>query len=73
MVTPVTYNAPALGAAHRWKVLGVGVAANASFSAALASIPTTAVWMRSGYYLNSPEQWSARADARRAWPGRGAD
>lgn len=37
--------------AHRWKVLGVGVAANAGFSAAAAGIPTTAVWMRTGYHL----------------------
>ena len=44
---------PALGGGHRWKVLGVGVAANASFSAALAGIPTTAVWLRSGYHLSN--------------------
>ncbi|CAN0626046.1 putative MFS family arabinose efflux permease [Burkholderia multivorans] len=42
-------------AAHRWKVLGVGVAANASFSAAAAGIPTTAVWLRSGYQLSTAE------------------
>lgn len=42
-------------AAHRWKVLGVGVAANASFSAAAAGIPTTAVWMRSDYHLSTAE------------------
>ncbi|CDG86008.1 MFS transporter [Janthinobacterium agaricidamnosum] len=40
-------------AAHRWKVLGVGVAANASFSAAAAGIPTTAIWLRSGYHLDN--------------------
>jgi MFS family permease len=40
-------------AAHRWKVLGVGVAANASFSAAATGIPTTAVWMRSDYHLST--------------------
>ncbi|WP_206956415.1 MFS transporter [Trinickia acidisoli] len=43
------------GASHRWKVLGVGVAANAGFSAAAAGIPTTAVWMRTGYHLGNAE------------------
>ncbi|SEC51331.1 Sugar phosphate permease [Rhizobiales bacterium GAS188] len=38
---------------HRWKVLGVGVAANASFSAAFSGIPTTAVFMRSDYHLDN--------------------
>lgn len=41
------------GASHRWKVLGVGVAANAAFSAVAAGIPTTAVWMRTGYQLGN--------------------
>jgi MFS family permease len=40
---------------HRWKVLGVGVAANASFSAAFSGIPTTAVLIRSGYHLGNAE------------------
>ncbi|MFJ2987621.1 MFS transporter [Collimonas sp. NPDC087041] len=40
---------------HRWKVLGVGVAANASFSAAFSGIPTTAVLIRSGYQLGNAE------------------
>jgi MFS family permease len=43
------------GAAHRWKVLGVGVAANASFSAVAAGIPTTAVWMRNSYHLGNAQ------------------
>jgi MFS family permease len=43
----------ALGASHRWKVLGVGVAANVSFSAAAAGIPTTAVWLRADYHLGN--------------------
>jgi sugar phosphate permease len=43
---------PILGPAHRWKVLAAGVAANVSFSAAAAGIPTTAVWLRSGYRLD---------------------
>ncbi|WP_454824593.1 MFS transporter [Paraburkholderia xenovorans] len=40
-------------ASHRWKVLGVGFAANASFSAAFSGIPTTAVLLRSGYHLGN--------------------
>lgn len=58
MATPLVLKskkAPALGDTHRWKVLGVGVAANASFSAAAAGIPTTAVWLRSGYHLSNGE------------------
>ncbi|WP_438392521.1 MFS transporter [Caballeronia sp. DA-9] len=42
-----------LNASHRWKVLGVGVAANVSFSAAIAGIPTTAVWLRADYHLGN--------------------
>jgi MFS family permease len=45
----------AFGASHRWKVLAVGVAANAGFSAAAAGIPTTAVWMRTGYHLGNAQ------------------
>jgi MFS family permease len=40
-------------AAHRWKVLGIGVAANASFSATFAGIPAAAVFLRSGYHLGN--------------------
>ncbi|HXZ10261.1 MAG TPA: MFS transporter [Paraburkholderia sp.] len=40
---------------HRWKVLGVGFAANASFSAAFSGIPTTAVFIRSGYHVGNHE------------------
>jgi MFS family permease len=40
-------------ASHKWKVLGVGFAANASFSAAFSGIPTTAVYLRSGYHLGN--------------------
>lgn len=43
----------ARGANHRWKVLGVGFAANASFSAAFSGIPTTAVFLRSGYHIGN--------------------
>jgi MFS family permease len=42
-------------AAHRWKVLGVGVAANGSLTAGAQGIPTTAVWMRSDYHLSTAE------------------
>ncbi|WP_027777821.1 MFS transporter [Paraburkholderia caledonica] len=42
-----------LAASHRWKVLGVGFAANASFSAAFSGIPTTAVYLRAGYHLGN--------------------
>lgn len=57
MNTPYLAKAPGkvFGAAHRWKVLGVGVAANAGFSAAAAGIPTTAIWMRTGYHLDNAE------------------
>jgi len=55
MATPLTWRAQARGESHRWKVLGVGVAANASFSAASAGIPTTAVWLRAGYHLGNAE------------------
>lgn len=46
-------DAKALGASHRWKVLGVGVAANASFAAAFSGIPATAVWIRSDYRIDT--------------------
>jgi MFS family permease len=39
--------------AHRWKVLAVGVAANAAFSAAAAGLPATAVLMRADYRLGN--------------------
>lgn len=45
----------ATASGHRWKVLGVGVAANISFSAAAAGIPTTAVWLRADYQLGNAE------------------
>jgi MFS family permease len=45
--------ARAWGGGHRWKVLGVGFAANASFAAAFSGIPTTAVLLRSGYHLGN--------------------
>jgi MFS family permease len=43
------------GAAHRWKVLGVGVAANVSFAAAFGGIPATAVLIRSDYRIGNGE------------------
>ncbi len=53
-VSPVLAPLPVaheLGRNHRWKVLGVGVAANVSFAAAMGGIPATAVQMRSAYAL----------------------
>lgn len=43
------------GTSHRWKVLGVGVAANASFAAAFGGIPATAVVLRADYRLGTGE------------------
>ncbi|BCG74694.1 MFS transporter [Mesorhizobium sp. 113-1-2] len=40
---------------HRWKVLGIGVAANAGFSATFSGIPATAVVLRQGYHLSNAE------------------
>lgn len=45
----------ARGPSHRWNVLAVGVAANVSFSAAAAGIPTTAIWLRADYHLSNAE------------------
>lgn len=42
-------------AGHRWKVLGIGVAANAGFSATFSGIPATAVVMRQGYHLGNAD------------------
>lgn len=42
-----------MGGNHRWKVLGVGFAANASFSAAFSGIPTTAIFLRNGYHIGN--------------------
>ncbi|MBN3855303.1 MFS transporter [Paraburkholderia sp. Ac-20340] len=42
-------------ASHRWKVLGVGVVANASFAATFSGIPATAVWMRPAYHIGTGE------------------
>ncbi|WP_245478261.1 MULTISPECIES: hypothetical protein [unclassified Mesorhizobium] len=41
------------GPNHRWKVLGIGVAANAGFSATFSGVPATAVVMRQGYQLDN--------------------
>jgi MFS family permease len=43
------------GKNHRWKVLGVGVAANVSFFAAFSGLPTTAVLMRGSYHLDNTQ------------------
>jgi sugar phosphate permease len=41
-----------VGPRHRWLVLGIGVAAQASFSAAISGIPVTGPSMRSAYHLS---------------------
>jgi MFS family permease len=43
------------GESHRWKVLGVGVAANASFAAALGGIPATGVLIRADYHMGTAQ------------------
>lgn len=43
------------GPHHRWRVLGIGVSANASFAAALSGIPTTAVFMRADYHIGTSD------------------
>ncbi|KAG8151118.1 MFS transporter [Burkholderia catarinensis] len=53
IASPSSPAADARGPAHRWRVLAAGVAANMSFSAAAAGIPTTAVWMRAAYHLDN--------------------
>ncbi|MBZ9674215.1 MFS transporter [Mesorhizobium sp. ES1-1] len=50
---PDTSKAGRFRANHRWKVLGIGVAANASFSATFSGIPAAAVFLRSGYHLTN--------------------
>ncbi|WP_211251627.1 MFS transporter [Andreprevotia chitinilytica] len=54
-VAPAQAGAMARDRKHRWKVLGIGVAANASFSAAFSGIPTTAVLMRTDYHLGNAQ------------------
>ncbi|AOJ32728.1 MFS transporter [Burkholderia metallica] len=53
VASPSSPTRAARGPAHRWRVLAAGVAANMSFSAAAAGIPTTAVWMRTAYHLDN--------------------
>ena len=48
-----TQQSASRGSRHRWKVLGVGFSANASFAAAFSGIPTTAVFIRSGYHVGN--------------------
>ncbi|RJG46044.1 MULTISPECIES: MFS transporter [unclassified Mesorhizobium] len=52
-VTPHRVETGQLRSNHRWKVLGIGVVANACFSATFSGIPTTAVFMRVGYHLDN--------------------
>lgn len=44
-----------LGPSHRWRVLGVGFAANAVFSAAISGLPAAAVLVRQGYQLSTAQ------------------
>jgi sugar phosphate permease len=44
---------PRFGPKHRWVVLGVGVASQASFSAAITGLPVTAPTMRTAYHLSN--------------------
>jgi hypothetical protein len=41
------------GPSHRWRVLGIGVAANGAVAVAFAGIPAAAVFVRSGYQVNT--------------------
>jgi hypothetical protein len=41
------------GPSHRWRVLGIGVAANAAVAATFGGIPATAVFIRSGYEVDN--------------------
>jgi MFS family permease len=56
---PTTASAPAADLpgphSHRWKILGIGVLANGSFSAAFAGIPVTAIFMRADYRLDNTQ------------------
>jgi sugar phosphate permease len=44
---------PTVGANHRWVVLGIGVAAQASFSAAISGLPVAGPQLRSQYDLSN--------------------
>ncbi|WP_197287860.1 MFS transporter [Streptomyces apocyni] len=52
---PAVKSAGRFGPNHRWTVLGIGVAAQASFSAAFAGIPVTGTVMRSEYHLSTSQ------------------
>lgn len=43
------------GVHHRWVILGVGAAAQASFAAAFAGLPVTGVLMRSAYQMTTQQ------------------
>jgi MFS family permease len=45
----------AFGPSHRWRVLGIGVAANGSIGAAIAGIPAAGVFLRSAYRVTTAE------------------
>ncbi len=49
----VAHSQPRFGPNHRWTILGIGVAAQASFSASFAGIPVTGITMRAAYHLSN--------------------
>lgn len=51
MASPILARPPS----HRWRVLGIGFAANAAFSAAISGLPAAAVLMRQGYQLSTTQ------------------
>lgn len=55
IVQPAVAPSTARQDSHRWKILGIGVLANASFSAAFAGIPVTAIFMRADYRLDNTQ------------------
>lgn len=55
---PLTFQPPPArqyGPHHRWVILGVGVAAQASFAAAFAGLPVTGVLMRVAYRMTTEQ------------------
>ncbi|WP_371780710.1 MFS transporter [Streptosporangium subroseum] len=51
----MSHRRPRFGPRYRWVILGVGVAAQASFSAMFSGIPVTAITMRADYGLSTGE------------------
>lgn len=55
MTDSATTTSPLRGLRHRWKVLGIGVAANACFSMVVGGLPATAIFMRNDYHITNAE------------------